>query len=137
MTSEILVALSEKFSAAYPNDPNPFPNPNDPPHSSGQSKAVVSPAVSKSFIPTSRSAHLQSLANGLKRLSGIPSLVLGVQSDVLFPVEQQRELADALKLAGNQKVTYYEIGGVWGHDTFLLDVQGVGGAIRGFLQWSD
>lgn len=52
---------------------------------------------------------------------------------MLFPVEQQRELADALKLAGNREVTYYELGGVWGHDTFLLDLQNVGGAIRGFL----
>lgn len=66
-------------------------------------------------------------------MANIPALVLGVQSDVLFPVEQQRELADALKLAGNKNVTYYELGGVWGHDTFLLDVMNVGGAIRGFL----
>ncbi|KAI9000845.1 homoserine acetyltransferase [Trametes punicea] len=53
--------------------------------------------------------------------------------DILFPVEQQREVADALRIAGNQMVSYYELGGVWGHDTFLLDVQNVGGAIRGFL----
>lgn len=66
-------------------------------------------------------------------MKDIPVLVLGVQSDVLFPVEQQRELADALKLSGNEAVTYYELGGVWGHDTFLLDLQAVGGAIRGFL----
>ncbi|KAH7105343.1 homoserine acetyltransferase [Auriculariales sp. MPI-PUGE-AT-0066] len=78
--------------------------------------------------------HLPDLSSGLgARLAKIPTLVLGVQSDVLFPVEQQRELADALRAAGNQDVTYYELGGVWGHDTFLLDVQNVGGAIRGFL----
>ena len=84
-------------------------------------------------FPTSKSPHLTELAAGLQRLKDIPTLVLGVQSDVLFPVEQQRELADALKLAGNDKVAYYELGGVWGHDTFLLDLQGVGGALRGFL----
>lgn len=78
--------------------------------------------------------HLADLSAGLAaRLSNTPTLVLGVQSDVLFPVEQQRELADALRAAGNEQVTYYELGGVWGHDTFLLDVQNVGGAIRGFL----
>ena len=66
-------------------------------------------------------------------LSNTPTLILGVQSDILFPVEQQREVADALRMAGNTEVRYYELGGVWGHDTFLLDVQGVGGAIRGFL----
>ena len=62
-----------------------------------------------------------------------PTLVLGVQSDILFTVEQQREMADALRMAGNEWVSYYELGGVWGHDTFLLDVQNVGGAIKGFL----
>jgi homoserine acetyltransferase len=78
-------------------------------------------------------AHLPSLASGLSPLANTPTLILGVQSDILFPVEQQRELADALRMVGNEKVRYYELGGVWGHDTFLLDVLGVGGAIRGFL----
>ena len=97
---------------------------------------TIPPEVQKKnerFIPTSKSPHLRELAQGLQRLRDIPALVLGVQSDVLFPVESQRELADALKMAGNDRVTYYELGGVWGHDTFLLDVQNVGGAIRGFL----
>ncbi|KAI0346818.1 homoserine acetyltransferase [Trametopsis cervina] len=83
--------------------------------------------------PTNPPAHLPDLAEGLKPLANTPTLVLGVQSDILFPVEQQREVADALRMTGNQMVSYYELGGVWGHDTFLLDVQNVGGAIRGFL----
>jgi len=44
-----------------------------------------------------------------------------VQSDVLFLVDQQRELADAPWMTGNSRVSYYELGSVWGHDTFLLD----------------
>ncbi|KIP12793.1 hypothetical protein PHLGIDRAFT_81313 [Phlebiopsis gigantea 11061_1 CR5-6] len=83
--------------------------------------------------PVNPPAHLPDLAEGFKPLANTPTLVLGVQSDILFPVEQQREVADALRMAGNQMVSYYELGGVWGHDTFLLDVQNVGGAIRGFL----
>jgi homoserine O-acetyltransferase len=141
MTEEALVALAERFRKYYPDDPNPFPFPLN----RDEVEATATTATSRQaptskptkqpapFIPTSKSPHLASLSRGLSRLSRIPALVLGVQSDVLFPVEQQRELADALKLAGNDKVTYYELGGVWGHDTFLLDVQGVGGAIRGFL----
>lgn len=78
-------------------------------------------------------AHLPDLAAGLSPLANTPTLILGVQSDILFPVEQQREMADALRMAGNNEVRYYELGGVWGHDTFLLDVLNVGGAIRGFL----
>ena len=56
---------------------------------------------------------------GLAPLAHIPTLVLGVQSDILFTVEQQREVADALRMGGNEQVSYYELGGVWGHDTFL------------------
>ncbi|PSS35427.1 hypothetical protein PHLCEN_2v1582 [Hermanssonia centrifuga] len=83
--------------------------------------------------PTNPPPHLPDLAEGFRPLANTPVLVLGVQSDILFSVEQQREVADALRMAGNEMVSYYELGGVWGHDTFLLDVQNVGGAIRGFL----
>lgn len=147
MTGSALTALAKRFNAAYPTE-CPFPYPDDPvnvsacgpnpreisrqrDHEVQQSEAIEK--AKKRFIPTSKSPHLPELAVGLQRLKDIPTLVLGVQSDVLFPVEQQRELADALKLAGNGQVTYYELGGVWGHDTFLLDVQSVGAAIRGFL----
>ncbi|KAF8915796.1 Alpha/Beta hydrolase protein [Mucidula mucida] len=83
--------------------------------------------------PTHPPPYLNSLAKGMKPLAKIPVLVLGVQSDILFTVEQQREVADALRMAGNDQVVYYELGGVWGHDTFLLDVLNVGSALRGFL----
>ena len=69
--------------------------------------------------PTNPPVHLPDLAEGLKPLSKTPTLILGVQSDILFPVEQQREVADALRMTGNDNVSYYELGGVWGHDTFL------------------
>ncbi|KAK2466081.1 hypothetical protein APHAL10511_001723 [Amanita phalloides] len=89
---------------------------------------------SKSHPPPVRPApHLVPLAEGLAPLAHIPTLVLGVQSDILFTVEQQREVVDALRMAGNDQVSYYELGGVWGHDTFLIDELNVGGAIRGFL----
>jgi homoserine O-acetyltransferase len=83
--------------------------------------------------PANPAPHLPALAAGLRPLAQTPILILGVQSDILFPVEQQREVADALRMTGNSHVSYYELGGVWGHDTFLLDEQNVGGAIRGFL----
>ncbi|KAI0311441.1 homoserine acetyltransferase [Amylostereum chailletii] len=83
--------------------------------------------------PHTPAPYLAALAEGLAPLKHTPTLILGVQSDILFPVEQQREIADALRMAGNGLVRYYELGGVWGHDTFLLDVLGVGGVIRGFL----
>lgn len=69
--------------------------------------------------PVNPPPHLPELAAGMAPLAHIPTLVLGVQSDILFTVEQQREVADALRMAGNHNVSYYELGGVWGHDTFL------------------
>lgn len=147
MTAPALRQLAEQFNEAYPGAP-PFPLPSDPPsvnastpsetrgespRPGSQGAEAPKPKGKGRFIPTSKSPHLQELAAGLQRLKDIPALVLGVQSDVLFDVEQQRELADALRLAGNSHVTYYELGGPWGHDTFLLDEQNVGGAIRGWL----
>ena len=41
-----------------------------------------------------------SLVEGVGRVQ-CPVLVLGVTSDVLFPVEQQREMTELLKKAGN------------------------------------
>ncbi|KAJ2162790.1 homoserine O-acetyltransferase [Coemansia sp. RSA 552] len=63
-----------------------------------------------------------------------PTLVLGVQSDILFPVAQQKEIADILRRAGNTNVTYYELDAMYGHDTFLIDVVNVGAAIKGHLE---
>ncbi|KAF9534760.1 homoserine O-acetyltransferase [Crepidotus variabilis] len=102
------------------------------------------PPIASSFSPPSPEAEAAKkpyaipipqtpLSLGLKPLSKTPMLILSSQSDILFPPEQQREVFEALKAAGNKHVRYYELGGVWGHDTFLIDVEGVGGAVRGFL----
>ncbi|KAJ2617747.1 homoserine O-acetyltransferase [Coemansia sp. RSA 1804] len=63
-----------------------------------------------------------------------PALIVGVQSDILFPVAQQKEIADILRRAGNSRVTYYELDAMYGHDTFLIDVVNVGAAIKGHLE---
>jgi homoserine acetyltransferase len=104
-----------------------------PTYTSSSSKQLLSPPRRTHPAPHAPPPHLTSLARGLEPLSKTPALILGVQSDILFPSEQQKEIADALRMAGNVDVRHYELGGVWGHDTFLLDVKNVGGAIRGFL----
>uniref|UniRef100_A0A7S2XDH5 EF-hand domain-containing protein n=1 Tax=Lotharella oceanica TaxID=641309 RepID=A0A7S2XDH5_9EUKA len=63
-----------------------------------------------------------------------PALVIGVQTDVLFPCWQQREIAKVLRKIGNQRVSYYELDSIFGHDTFLLDTVAVGGAVKGHLE---
>jgi homoserine acetyltransferase len=76
------------------------------------------------------------LVAGLKALVNTPTLVMGVASDILFPAWQQREIAETLKKTGNRNVTHIELGeekSLFGHDTFLLDLEGVGGAVKDFL----
>jgi len=78
----------------------------------------------------------QDLINGLSPLRSHPTLVLGVASDILFPAWQQREIADSLRLAGNRNVTHVELGedvSLFGHDSFLLDLQNIGGSVGKFL----
>eukprot|EP01129_Flabellula_baltica_P003632 TRINITY_DN1338_c0_g1_i1.p1 TRINITY_DN1338_c0_g1~~TRINITY_DN1338_c0_g1_i1.p1 ORF type:complete len:453 (-),score=75.05 TRINITY_DN1338_c0_g1_i1:40-1398(-) len=65
-----------------------------------------------------------------------PSLILGVQTDILFPVTQQRQIARLLKSTGNSWVTYYEIDSIYGHDTFLLNLPEISAAIKGHLESS-
>ena len=76
------------------------------------------------------------LIAGLSPLRDIPTLVLGVSSDILFPAWQQREVADALRIGGNRKVSHVELSeeqSMFGHDTFLLDLKNVGGNVKNFL----
>jgi len=76
------------------------------------------------------------LVAGLKPLANTPALIMGVASDILFPAWQQREIAETLKRTGNNNVTHIELGedkSLFGHDTFLLDIENVGGAVKTFL----
>lgn len=78
----------------------------------------------------------EDLVKGMLPLRNTPALVLGVASDILFPAFQQREIAKTLWRTGNRRVTHVELGedrSLFGHDTFLLDLEGVGGEIRRFL----
>ncbi|KAL1971022.1 hypothetical protein VTN77DRAFT_2856 [Rasamsonia byssochlamydoides] len=78
----------------------------------------------------------QDLIAGLAPLKNHPVLVLGVASDILFPAWQQREIADTLRAAGNQQVEHVELGedvSLFGHDTFLLDLENIGGRVGKFL----
>ncbi|KAI5292520.1 hypothetical protein KEM52_006295, partial [Ascosphaera acerosa] len=86
--------------------------------------------------PTTSPTPPQDLVDGLAPLKDHPVLVMGVASDILFPAWQQREIADALRLAGSSRVQHIELGedvSLFGHDTFLLDVENVGGPVGRFL----
>jgi homoserine O-acetyltransferase len=49
-----------------------------------------------------------------------PVLTIGINSDILYPSYQQRELCDGL-LSQNRDATYVEIDSPHGHDAFLME----------------
>ena len=95
--------------------------------------------VSKPFLESVDTNSLSPPADlvlGLSVLNEHPTLVMGASSDILFPAWQQREIAEALRAGGNSSVTYIELGedtSLFGHDTFLLDLEHMGGNIKSFL----
>ena len=62
-----------------------------------------------------------------------PVLVIGISSDILFPVWQQRELARLLEEQGGE-VRFVELDAPYGHDSFLILREEVGEPIREHLQ---
>jgi homoserine O-acetyltransferase/O-succinyltransferase len=63
-------------------------------------------------------------------------LVLGISSDILYPVAQQRELSQDLADMGKD-VVYREIRSTCGHDGFLLETQKIGAEIGRFLDTTE
>ncbi len=64
--------------------------------------------------------HGDSVADGLARLDVERALVIGVTTDILFPLRQQREIASLMRDTGTD-VEFVEIDSVNGHDAFLID----------------
>lgn len=62
-----------------------------------------------------------------------PTLVIGVTTDILFPVWQQREVAECLKKNGSS-VRYVELDAEYGHDTFLIETDRIGVPLREHLE---
>jgi homoserine O-acetyltransferase len=60
------------------------------------------------------------------------ALVIGVQTDILFPLQQQEQIADGLR-AGGAEVTFAPLPSPQGHDAFLVDIARFGPTIRNFL----
>jgi len=76
--------------------------------------------------------HGGSVAAGLKRIRADKILVIGVGSDLLFPLHQQAELAEGLRVAGND-VEFVELDSIQGHDSFLVDMDRFRPVIYEFL----
>ena len=73
-----------------------------------------------------------SLASGFKRLRLDRALVIGVRTDILFPLEQQRELAQGIA-AVCKDTQLAELDCIRGHDSFLVDMDAFRPVICEFL----
>lgn len=71
----------------------------------------------------------------LRALSGVHlerALAIGVSTDILFPLQQQEQIADGLRLGGADSA-FCPLPSPQGHDAFLVDIERFGEAIGGFL----
>jgi len=63
-----------------------------------------------------------SLEKAFARIDVVDALVIGVETDFLFPIDQQRELAQLLD-APARRVDFHALPSIQGHDSFLVDME--------------
>ncbi len=74
-----------------------------------------------------------SLLEAFKRFQVQQVLIIGVETDLLFPIEQQKELADGLRETGKE-VQFARSDSLQGHDAFLVDMDRFRPVIGNFLR---
>ena len=77
-------------------------------------------------------AHGASIEEVFARSRVERALIIGVESDLLFPVDEQRALSEALSKAGAE-TTFAPLDCLEGHDSFLIDLERFGREISRFL----
>ena len=65
--------------------------------------------------------HGGSVEHGLARVGASRALVIGVETDLLFPISHQKCIADGLE-NGKRDVTFHSLQSIQGHDAFLVDM---------------
>jgi len=73
------------------------------------------------------------VASVLEKIHIERALVIGVSTDILFPLTQQEQIADGLR-SGGAAVEFVPLDSPQGHDAFLVDIANFGAAIGGFLK---
>ncbi|KAF1710615.1 homoserine O-acetyltransferase [Pseudoxanthomonas kalamensis DSM 18571] len=76
-------------------------------------------------------AHLCVL-RGLAHIRIDKALAIGATTDILFPLQQQEQIAEGLRLGGND-AEFLGLDSPQGHDAFLVDMERFGPAIGDFL----
>jgi homoserine O-acetyltransferase len=92
-----------------------------------------------SYLLLSKAMDLHDVARGRGSLEAamsrikVPTLAIGIWSDQLYPSYQQKQIREVLHRNGTP-AEYVEIDSPHGHDSFLLDLDQVGGAVATFLE---
>jgi homoserine O-acetyltransferase/O-succinyltransferase len=106
----------------------------------GHARRFVHQFDPNSYLYLSRSMDWFDLAEyaggdlmaGLARIRVDRALAIGVHTDILFPLQQQQEIADGLR-AGGAQAEFVALPSPQGHDAFLVDIERFGPVIAGFL----
>jgi homoserine O-acetyltransferase len=72
------------------------------------------------------------IESGFQRMAVESALVIGVETDILFPLEQQEQQAEGLRAAG-ASVDFHALPSIQGHDAFLVDFRRFCPAIARYL----
>ncbi len=100
-----------------------------------QGKKLLSRFNAYSYWTLSNTMDSHNLGRGRKSIEDALSTikaytqVIGITSDVLFPVSEQRFITQHIP-----NVTYEEISSLYGHDGFLVETHKIAGAIQAFFK---
>ena len=72
------------------------------------------------------------VVQGLARIHVQKALAIGATTDILFPLQQQEQIADGLR-AGGAQAHFQPLDSPQGHDAFLVDIERFGPAVADFL----
>jgi len=85
----------------------------------------LSEAMDSHNVSRERAYSIDTVLNTIE----IPTLIIAVSSDILFPINEQQALAKGIKHS-----VYKEIDSLYGHDGFLIETTQLTGCIKEFYQ---
>ena len=80
--------------------------------------------------------HGGSVNAGLAKIHSRKTLVIGVETDILFPVKQQEEIFNGIGKAG-RNVEFVRLPSIKGHDSFLIDEKNFAPVMQKFFSGID
>ncbi|MCL1498062.1 homoserine O-acetyltransferase [Xanthomonas nasturtii] len=99
----------------------------------GSSDSTQTAALPAAVKPEAGVSTEATVLAGLAQIRIARALAIGANTDILFPVQQQEQIADGLR-AGGADAHFIGLDSPQGHDAFLVDFARFGPAVRHFLQ---